>query len=363
MASRIIGIVFPLVSGTLVAVALSACSSSDNGGGGGGTPDSGAGGGATGGTPSTGGGGGAGGGSAGTGGAGGGSAGTGGGGGDGGLVVDYVCSSAPARDPGGTGTSGASCCGGLGKCADPASVTGPMAKALGHDTCSSSLVCAPPTGGDAGAPKTCTTHVGATDPAGLEGRCLPSCFMLGNPQAITLDDGGGTCASGELCAPCFNPIDGTSTGACNTGTDKPTTTAPAPYKECPAANDAGEPVGGGLCVPSSALTKASDPKSPIYNPAIGGLKQDSCATGEKCVPAKKAKDPFFCAEHCTTSPTTQQGGAQYKNGGCQPQYVIFDVAGTAGITISTGGSACPTGELCAPCQDPLNPGSPSGACY
>src|SRR5205823_3410023 len=165
-----------------------------------------------------------------------------------------------------------------------------------------------------------------------------------------------------------NPVDGTSTGACNTNGDAPTSTAPTPYKACPAGSDAGQPKGGGVCVPDSALAKASDPKSPIYNPALGGLKQDNCATGEKCVPAQKAKDPTFCATHCTTSTTTQGLGPAgvYKNGGCQPAYVVFDVAGSAGITISTGGTGCAAGELCAPCQDPLNSvptQKPSGACY
>jgi len=362
MAGRISFIVVPLLGGAL-SIALSACSSSDNNPTT--TPD---GGGAT----STGG---AGGGAAGTGGgnkagSGGGTAGTGGKAGEGGPPLDdYICSEMAPRDPGGTGADGSACCGTSGKCVAKSTLTGDFVKSLGHDKCSSTLVCAPTS---TTTPTKCTSMIGTSDPAGLEGRCIPKCFMLGNPQSLTLDAGGGDggtpCASGELCAPCFNPVDGTSTGACTQGTDKPTTTAPTPYKTCPTANDAGEPAGGGVCVPSSALKNASDPNSPIYNPALDGLKQDNCATGEKCVPVAKAKDPTYCAKHCTTSTTTQGLGANgvYNNGACQPQYVVFDVAGAAGVQISSGGTGCPTGELCAPCQDPLNAvptQKPSGACY
>lgn len=359
MVSRISYIGFPVLGGVLLSIGLSACSddtpatpAAETGG------SIGTGGGSTGGA-ATGGksGGGTGGGTAGAGGSTGGKA----GGDSGPPPVDYVCSDAKPRDPGGTGADGASCCGGAGKCAAPSTVTGDAAKSLGHDTCGATLVCAPTA---TAKPTACTTNVGGN---GLEGRCIPSCFMLGNPQSLTLDkggvDGGTACGADELCAPCWNPVDGTSTGSCNTNGDAPTSTAPTPYAKCPAANDAGQPVGGGLCVPASALATAKDPKSPIYNPAINGLKKGSCAAGELCVPEAKAKDPTHCSPHCTTGSTVMALGTLYKNGACTPEYVIFDVAGASGIMFSSGGTGCSAGELCAPCQDPLNPGKPSGACY
>ena len=280
----------------------------------------------------------------------------------GGSNVDYVCSSRPPRDPGGTGAPGTSCCGGLGTCRSPGDVA--PKTSLGHDTCVATALCAPAPGT---ARAKCVSHAGTGDAAGLEGRCVDRCFLLGNPLAITFDGGGPpevACISDEICAPCFNPTDGSSTGVCNEGSDLPSQPAPEPYAPCPADNDAGNPIGGGLCVPESALARLRDPHNPAYDPAIdASFKQDSCASGDKCVPARKALDPGFCAAHCTTSPTMQSIGAAYMAGACTPAFVMFDVAGTAGVTILTGGIGCPAEELCSPCQDPLNPGLPSGACY
>jgi hypothetical protein len=285
-------------------------------------------------------------------------------GGGGAAGSGYVCAERPSADPGATGAAGDMCCGGVGKCTDPKTLMGDAAKAYGHDTCSSALVCAPPTATTA--PTSCTTHVGISAAAGLEGRCVPKCFLLGNPLALLLDDGGGTCTTGQSCAPCFSPVDGKSTGACNTGTDTPKNAAPAPYTACPEGGDGGtQPyMGGGLCVPGSVVDKLSDMTSPLYNPAIPGLKQDNCAMGEKCVPALKAANPGYCSEKCTTSMTLASIG--YKNGACTPLYVIFDTNGMPGIQIANGAGASTcmnANELCAPCGNPLTGGTPSGACY
>jgi hypothetical protein len=127
-------------------------------------------------------------------------------------------------------------------------------------------------------------------------------------------------------------------------------------------------VGGGLCVPKTALDELSQPANPYYNPSIPNLKQDSCAQNEKCVPEDKVKDPGHCYDKCTTSPSTQLSvGNQpsFAFGACTPPFVIYDVAQTIGLSISTGGGPCPGDLLCAPCRDPLSTpvGNPSGACY
>jgi hypothetical protein len=166
--------------------------------------------------------------------------------------------------------------------------------------------------------------------------------------------------------PCFSPVDAKPTGACTLKpSDAPTTPAPPPYEACPAANDAGVPLGGGLCVPETALTPLTSDAHPYFNPSIPGLKQGTCDTGEKCVPQQKAQDPGFCFPKCTTSQFTQTVGVlpEYQVGACSPPYVIFDVAGATGIQVSTGGGPCPGTDLCAPCLDPLKNGAPSGACY
>jgi hypothetical protein len=292
----------------------------------------------------------------------GGAAGAAGGGGMGGDP--YVCFDRTKTDPGMTGAMGTMCCGGTGTCADPTTLMGDAAKSYGHDTCLPTLVCSPPT--PTTAPKTCTTKVGTSDPNGLEGRCIPKCYLLGNPLAGLLDDGAATCAATESCAPCYNPVDGKSTGACNTGTDMPAKAAPMPYKQCPEGGDAGaQPYkGGGLCVPGAVVDKLSDKMSPLYNPAIPDLKQDNCAMGEKCVPALKAANPGYCSQKCTVAMALAAAG--YGEGACTPTYVIFDTNAAAGVTIvkGPGASMCDNAdELCAPCKNPLKGGIPSGACY
>jgi hypothetical protein len=114
------------------------------------------------------------------------------------------------------------------------------------------------------------------------------------------------------------------------------------------------------------ITKLSDKTNPLYNPAIPGLLQDNCADGEKCVPALKAADPGYCSAHCTTADSLRSINKDlYSPGACTPQYVIWDTNGTSGVTLVSGpgATACATGELCAPCANPLTAGTPSGACY
>lgn len=379
----------PLMAATVVVSSFAGCSSDDTANGGatentggvsigtGGLTASGglggAGGAKTGGATGSGGAAGSGGGS----GTGGGPIGAGGDLGDAGKALLYVCEARPPRDPGGSGAVGASCCGGKGSCAS----NGSPNPELGHDTCGTSLFCEPTsaTFSTAGAFTTCRSRIVTSLPGGLEGRCVPKCFTLGNPQSVVLDgggtpgDGGQTeCGTDEVCAPCFSPVDGKATGACSMKPgDSPAEAAPAPYEECPDGNDAGQKAGGGLCLPGGALAALTNKANPYYNPSIPGLKQDNCAAGEKCVPAKKVADPGYCFPRCSTSNFTVISGGQdvsYRPGACSPAYVIFDVAGAVGITVSTGGGPCEADSLCAPCKSPIttttaNMGDPSGACY
>lgn len=283
---------------------------------------------------------------------------------DAGSTSLYVCESRSPQDPGGAGAASTACCGGMGTCTAP---SGADIAAYGHDTCDKSLLCEPTAAAFSGSAfATCTSKVLTSDPNGLEGRCVPKCFALGIATLPTMDDGG-TCGSGELCVPCYAPVDATPTGACSMKSgDAPAAPAPAAYATCPKGVDGGEPNGGGSCVPETALTKLTDSTNAYYNPSITGLKQDNCATGEKCVPTKKVADPGYCFPKCTTSTVTVTiggGGADYMFGACSPAYVVFDVAGSSGVTVSTGGGPCAAGSLCAPCKNPLAQGAPSGSCY
>ncbi len=74
-----------------------------------------------------------------------------------------------------------------------------------------------------------------------------------------------TCATGDLCAPCYDPFTGADTGACRTGCDKPADPAYT-FPSC-CNNEA-------TCVPTENI-----PSSEQSN-----LNQDSCPSQLLCVP-------------------------------------------------------------------------------
>jgi hypothetical protein len=351
MSRNLIRFSIPLVGSAAIALAFLGCSSdktspaNDGGSSGGATSSGGA---SSGGK---GGGGTAGGGTSGTGGAG-----KGGSGGAGKVDAGpdpYVCLNTPSKDPGGPGAANATCCGGIGKCVDAATVTdAKMKAALGHDTCATALLCAPPAAsaadaGPGGAYSKCTAHLGAA----LEGRCLPKCFLIGNPQVSQLAQE--TCDVGMLCAPCYSPLDASDTGACSQKPgDAPTAAAPVAYASC-GAFDGGPK--GGLCVPKVLVDASGNASAP-------SLKQDDCANAtDRCVPTLKAKDTAACFAKCSSG-LGGSLGAQYEPGACVPTYIVTDVAGAAGLAIVKKGSCTGEGELCAPCADPLHAGMASHAC-
>jgi len=339
---RLSHIGLPLVGGVLVSFAMLACSSSSDD-----APPA-----STGGSPGSGGGSSTGGSKAGSGGSsasGGSTASTGGT-----ASTDdlYVCEKATPRDPGtGSGTEGSECCttaiGKVGKCVKESSITDATQKAaFGYDSCSKSagLKCAPdpaqlPTAEQNGVYAECTATLGDD---GLEGRCLPKCFVAGVGAAAQLKQDG--CQSADLvCAPCYNPIDGTDTGACKQKAgDAPKKPAPTAYKKC----------GGdlGICVPASLVT---DPvqKSALER-AFEGMSS-GCDGTDLCAPVLKAKDQAACFTKCPSV----AGLA----GACVPEYLV-PAAQRDLIRSATG---CGTGELCAPCQDPTSmpmPNMATGAC-
>jgi hypothetical protein len=271
-------------------------------------------------------------------------------------ILGYVCEEQLAKlDKGGTGAADSACCTGLGKCTLASSVTSAGKSLFGHDTCAKSagatdLLCAPVPKGDAAAAAagmyaTCTAKIGPTD---YEGRCVPQCFLEGDPNASTLTTG--SCMTGSLnllCAPCFNPVDGKETGACSQApNDKPKMPAPTPYATC-GARDGGAALG--TCVPKTIALSSG-------NPAAASLKQDDCSTADYvCTPTLKANNVNACFEKCQSGLT----GA-YADGACVPIYVATDVSPSALAFVKQ--TTCASGEVCAPCEDILNPGIPSHSC-
>jgi hypothetical protein len=264
----------------------------------------------------------------------------------------YVCQRQPERDPGGSGAEGSACCLDFGKCTKPSDITDPvLLAAYGHDSCKpgtgdSDLRCTPTASamadaGSLGVFDTCTTNLGAS----LEGRCLPKCFIGGNPQASLLKQE--TCGNAEfVCAPCFNPVDGKPTGACSQKTgDAPTTQPPTPFKTC-GSIDGGPALG--LCVPKQLALDTG-------NPAAPSLKQLDCANAtDVCAPSLKVKDPNGCFQQCDSFIAGP--------GGCVAAFLVEAVQ--PGASANLGQANCQTGELCAPCLNPLSMpvNQPTGAC-
>jgi hypothetical protein len=213
----------------------------------------------------------------------------------------------------------------LGSCV-PASLVPPsQSSQLGQDTCTdASNLCAPKEFADPTAkPATCTF------PGNVEARCMPACLpaIVAQKNLLTRE----TCASGERCAPCYNPLDGTDTGACEVNGDKPAN-APVKYAGCCAYNGTNR----GTCVPP-ALVSTSQASS---------LPQDTCATGFLCAPNLKVKDQT--AKFVTCNAGLLGTGACVPSCIPNPVQAIFLTQGT-----------CQAGELCAPCSFG---GTSTGAC-
>ena len=111
----------------------------------------------------------------------------------------------------------AKCCSNRGTCV-PLSIAGSIANAAPGDTCA---------GADAGDPEKCVPTARAQNPdqkfascmaavapfPAVPGGCVPDCIVTDAFQKGFLTQG--TCATGELCAPCVSPLDQMRTGACD----------------------------------------------------------------------------------------------------------------------------------------------------
>ena len=235
----------------------------------------------------------------------------------------YRCQPKP-EDKGGFGSEGARCCVNQGSCAKADGLPG--ASSLPHDTCSaeSELVCSPnppatsdvDAGTGSGFASCRVKFPGApADYPDYEGRCLPSCFAQKSPIAARLQIA--TCAQGQLCTPCYDPLTGASTGSCELQGDAPTEPGPKSFAEC--AN------GLGYCVPAFAAGMFA-----------GELRQLTCQVGELCGPKNKVADPSACFEQCES--------AGFGPGSCVPEFLASNFS--AFLSPST----CTDGNLCAPCS-------------
>jgi hypothetical protein len=316
---RKVGLSFVGVAALTLGFAGLSCSSEEDDGGGkpgtGGSTGGGGSGGSTGGTGASGGSGGS------------------GGGGDAGDP--YTCDARPDPDPGGTATAGQACCGELGTCTPSGDVDEAQRAALGLEDCSPTggLLCAPnlgDAGADAGARVSCEST------GGIEGRCIPDCFLLGRPESANLPTTG--CGTDERCAPCFSPLDGEPTGACSLNGDAPVDPAPTPFADCGAPDGGGAALG--VCVPEASAA------------SIATLPQLTCPDTFVCAPRNKVENPNFCFEKCTFTLLNAPGA-------CVAAFVVAENPAASVLMQET----CAAGEVCAPCLDPqAMPPVPTGAC-
>ena len=274
---------------------------------------------------------------AGTGGGSGSSAGSGavGAGGTGDTGDVYKCKP-PAPEPGGAKLEGEACCGGMGVCTKNPSGTGSSGYGLDACKAGSDLKCAPMVGAaaddDAGtsAIASCNAEISnLPDDMSLEGRCIPGCFTVGDPTAANL--GQSSCDMGSKCVPCYSPVTGESTGACEQDGDKPTQPAPSGFPSC-GDNDTG------YCVPSSSVMAAGNVMLP----------QLTCATDQVCAPKARVLDSKACFAHCDSG----IGGP----GVCIASFIVPEMVRAALMKAS-----CQDGEICVPCVSPLDQ-KETGAC-
>jgi hypothetical protein len=177
-------------------------------------------------------------------------------------------------------------------------------------------------------PKPCRSLLDA------EGRCIDTCVPQVAVQASQLPKA--DCGDNELCAPCYNPIDGSDTGACSVACDTGPTEPMKVFDTC------GE--GRGVCVPPELIPEELKAAVPV----------DTCTDGTVCAPIEKANDLNYKFPTCTP------GGLAallVPDGACVPAYIVPE---DQIALIGPLGEGCAPDEYCAPCVNPLEPDPATG---
>jgi hypothetical protein len=201
--------------------------------------------------------------------------------------------------------------------------------------------------GGEGVPPTCTSIAGA------EGRCLSTCLPAIAAEASLLPQS--TCAAGQTCAPCYDPVatDPTApTGVCSLACDKPAqppTILTCPWTGPPVIDPTTLPAcdnggcAGSHCLPAAEVPASVQSELAPCNGNTGFCTPDPViSSGNNYVPP--TCDPFpgsGAPGRCLTT--------------CLPAVATEVAAGT--LVQST----CSSGEYCVPCADPFT-GASTGAC-
>jgi hypothetical protein len=209
----------------------------------------------------------------------------------------------------------------------------PAALASKLATCPTGL-CVPDTFIESGGqfiPPTCTSLDGA------EGRCLNVAIPeVASEESLLPQD---VCQSYERCVPCYSPIDGTSTGACNLSCDPGPTKPAVTFQNC--CTPSGASTTQGKCVPTSVIPSAEQ----------SDLDQDECTDSNSlCVPTE------MLAANFTPPVCTASGLLGEYTGVCLSNCV--DLGFLDELAVSEG--TCDDIHQCVPCSNPLT-GDPTGA--
>jgi hypothetical protein len=172
-----------------------------------------------------------------------------------------------------------------------------------------------------------------------EGRCLNENIPQVAAQVSQLQQA--TCQSYERCVPCFSPIDGSKTGACNLSCDPGPTKPIVLFPSCCKENGTND----GRCVPSTIISSTEQKN----------LSSDSCQNkGDLCVPSEMLSSSGTSSFKPPTCTATGFLIGQY-TGVCLSNCLSF---GIQGLTLAQG--SCDDVHTCAPCTNPLT-GQPTGA--
>jgi len=198
-----------------------------------------------------------------------------------------------------------------------------------------------------GVPPTCTSI------AGSEGRCLSTCLPAIAGEASLLPQS--TCAAGDKCAPCFNPVASNpraATGACTLGCDmpaQPPTILTCPWTGPPVIDPSTLPAcdGGGCsgahCLPAAEVPPSVQSQLASCNGGTGFCAPDPIiSTADNWVPT-------------TCDPFPGSGAPGRCLSSCLPAVQAEAASGT--LVQAT----CATGQFCVPCNDPFT-GASTGAC-
>jgi hypothetical protein len=276
--------------------------------------------------------------------------------GDAGVIFDpCVANPQPGYDP--VAANLPACCTDVGPahCVPTSQVLPALAAQL--MTCDATSVCMPDPiihGGGAYVPQSCTSSVG-----GGAGVCLSQCIPLvaNNPQSALLGQDG--CGLGELCVPCLNPIDHTETGACSINAKLCGTGGPdmagnnmsgCPYTGPPILDPSTMPqcspaCGGAHCLPKSLVPAA---QQSLLDPCTAAGGAEGLCAPDVLIQTGGNYVPPTC---------TSVAGAE---GRCL-SVCLPSVAAEATLLPQ---DSCGSGEKCVPCYNPTaaDPTAPTGAC-